>query len=130
VVFFVPEPGNYYVQLTVTDNDGRTVNLTEDIFATGYLAPLSYGDNTPRAVGSSRPMHAVRVWTDPFLNIGGGSANSYQNQNEGDEFGGRLMEADLQVIGDMVTTDPNQSFRSIGNFATKDPGQRPLYYAN
>ncbi len=135
VQFIVPESGNYYIQLTVTDNDGKIVNVTEDVFASGYFMPVQYGDTTPRVVkdANGRPMHAVRVWVDPFLNVGGGATNVWQNDQANPAngaAGGRLMEADLQVFGDVIMTDPSQNFRSLGVYATKDPAEQPLYYAN
>ncbi len=130
--FVVPEAGNYYVQLLASDNDGAIVTRTEDVFASGYLMPSTYGDSAPQVMrdGEGRPMHAVRIWVDPFLNIDSTGTDNYSNVPSADLSGGRLMEADLQVLGDVLTTDPNPSFRSYGLYATRDPLSQPLYYAN
>ncbi|MCC7477461.1 hypothetical protein IT575_03290 [bacterium] len=135
VQFVVPESGNYFIQLTVTDNDGKIVTVTEDVFASGYFMPVQYGDTTPRVLkdGNGRPMHAVRVWVDPFINVGGGASNVWQNDQASPANGaggGRLMEADLQVFGDAIMTDPSANFRSLGVYATKNPAEQPLYFAN
>ncbi|MBN2081879.1 hypothetical protein JW859_06675 [bacterium] len=132
VEFIVPEAGNYIVQLVVIDNGGAMKFVTEDVFASGYLTPSSYGNSAPQVErdGENRPMHAVRIWTDPFLNIEDGNTDIYQNVPTGDYGGGRLLEADIQVLGDLFTTDPNPSFRSRGFYPTKDPLSQPLFYAN
>lgn len=132
VLLTVPAAGNYYVQLLVTDNDGRVDSETEDVFATGYLTPSTYGQTAPQVVrdAEGRPMHAVRIWTDPFLNQGGAAVDGYENVPGNDLEGGRLLEADLQVMGDTLMTDPNPNFRSFGVYATEDPLTQPLYYAD
>lgn len=131
VVFVVPEAGNYYVQLIATDNDGNVVSKTEDVYATGYTTPTQYGSDIPRVVrdGNNRPQHAFRVWVDPFLNIGNATTNTWRNVPQPSGAGGRLMEGDLQVIGDAIMTDPNPSFRSPFVYATKDPAQQAKYLA-
>jgi hypothetical protein len=131
VVFVVPEAGNYYVQLIATDNDGNVISKTEDVFAAGYTTPTQYGSDVPRVVrdGNNRPQHAFRVWVDPFLNIGNGTTNTWRNVPQGTGAGGRLMEGDLQVIGDAIMTDPNPCFRSPYIYATKDPAQQQKYLA-
>ena len=133
VQLVIPAAGNYTVSLTVTDNTGRVKSRSESVFASGYLLTHEYGDDTPEVVRDkeNRPMHAVRIWTDPFLNIGDGVTDGYDNVMDYNSFsGGRLMEADLQVLGDLFTVDPNPSFRSRGLNATKDPLDQPVYYTN
>jgi hypothetical protein len=129
VRFIVPAAGNYYVQLIVTDNDGNVIQKTEDVFAAGYVGPTQYGTDVPRVVrdGNNRPMHAFRVWTDPFLNVGNGTTTEWDNELQNTFGGGRLMEGDLQVIGDLITTDPSPSFRSPGLNATSDPADQTKF---
>jgi len=77
-----------------------------------------------------RPMHAVRIWSDPYLNIGDGTSGYDNIFDYGDVYGGRLMEADLQVLGDLFMVDPNPTMRSPGVNASADPLSQPVYYAN
>lgn len=132
ILFVVPQPGNYYVMLLVSDNGGAVKTRTDDVFASGYMMPTSYGEIAPQVArdGEGRPMHAMRIWVDPFLSIDSSSDNSFENLPTTDFGGGRLLEADLQVLGDVLGIDPNVSYRSYGMYATKDPLEQPLYYAN
>jgi hypothetical protein len=134
VFMMVPAPGNYYVELIAFDNSGRVASDSDDVFASGYLVVNEYGNTAPQVVRDmeNRPMHAVRIWRDPWLSRGQNSGNEdYANTPDVNSLaGGRLMEGDLQVIGDVITTDPNPSFRSFGMNATKDPLSQPLYYAD
>lgn len=141
VVFVVPAPGNYYVQLIATDNGGQMTSSVDDVFASGYMMPIEYGQPSPQVTRDRerRPMHAVRIWTDPYLDsysdgTGGLNTGNYDNQEQGGgtqaPYGGRLMEADLPVLGDLFTTDPDPSFRSFGMYASKDPYQQQVYTSN
>jgi hypothetical protein len=129
VIFVVPSAGTYTVQMTVSDNSGGVVTSSDTVFADGYMTPIEYGNTAPRIVTDreGRPMHAVRIWTDPFLNLSNSTTTEFANKPDGEGRGGRLMEADLQVFGDIITADPNQSFRSIGMFASKDPLDVPQW---
>lgn len=133
VLFTIPAPGNYQVNLSVFDSNGNMATATETIFAAGYLRPIEYGDSRPQVVRDKedRPMHAVRIWTDPFLSLDESGNELYSNrQDAGTLRGGRLMEADLQVIGDIITVDPNQSFRSIGMNSAADPYSQELLFSD
>ncbi len=134
VLLNVPAPGNYYVEVHVTDDNGRFASDSDDVFASGYLVVNEYGRGTPQVVRDleNRPMHAVRVWRDPFLSRGDSSqAEDYSNTpGAANLAGGRLMEGDMQILGDLLTTDPNYSFRSFGFYASKDPLAQPLYYSD
>jgi hypothetical protein len=136
VNFIVPAPGNYLVQALVIDNGGSFDSDTEDVFASGYLKPVQYGNSAPEVMrdAEGRPVHAVRVWTDPFLNIQNGSNTTYRNIPQGSSAanigGGRLMESDLQVLGDLFTGDPSSNLRSLGMFSTPNPLDQPKYFAD
>jgi hypothetical protein len=136
VNFTVPAPGNYIVQAIVTDNGGAFKSAQDDVFAAGYLKPVEYGNSAPEVErdAEGRPLHAVRVWVDPFLNIEDGSTTVYKNKRQGSQpgqvGGGRMMESDLQVLGDLFTGDPSSNFRSLGMYATANPLTQPKYYAD
>lgn len=134
VLLNVPAPGNYYAEVHVTDDNGRFASDSDDVYASGYLVVNEYGLGTPQVVRDleNRPMHAVRVWRDPFLSRGDTSqAEDYRNTPDAQNLsGGRLMEGDLQIMGDLLTADPNYSFRSFGFYATKNPLEQPLYYSD
>ena len=129
VTFVVPSAGTYTVQMTVSDNSGGVVTVNDTIFADGYMTPIEYGNTAPRVVTDreGRPMHAVRIWTDPHLTLSDDTTQVFGNKPDSEGRGGRLMEADLQVFGDIVGVDTNQAFRSIGNYASKDPLDVPQW---
>jgi hypothetical protein len=135
-LFTVPTSGNYIVQALVADNGGAVKTASEDVFASGYLKPTTYGSSAPDVMRDreGRPMHAVRAWVDPFLNVDEGSNTRYRNLPQGTAAtsigGGRLMEADLQVMGDLFTGDPSSNIRSLGMYAQTDPLLQPKYSAN
>ncbi|MCB1217693.1 hypothetical protein KDL44_09875 [bacterium] len=130
--FVVPSAGTYTVQMTVSDNAGGVVTVNDTVFADGYMTPIEYGNTAPRVVTDreGRPMHAVRIWTDPHLTLSDDTTQAFLNKPDGEGRGGRLMEADLQVFGDIVGADPNPSFRSIGMHAAKNPLDAPQWEAS
>jgi len=118
--------------VVVTDNGGSVISQTEDVYASGYLMPAEYGSPTPRVVrdAEGRPMHAVRIWSDPFLSRDDSTSEAYRNSPDSNLRGGRLMESDLQVLGDVLTTSPNPNFRRwASDQLGLDAAQRPTPYA-
>jgi hypothetical protein len=132
VYFVIPESGSYVMFIYVLDNSGNMYSTYTSIYAGGYTAPVEYGKTGPIVVADKegRPMHAMRIWTDPFLSRGGTSATEYYGNTENDMRGGRLLEADLQVLGDVLQTDPNPNWRSFGNYGVADPYSQPRYFAD
>jgi len=136
VTMTIPAPGNYTISVVAMDSSGNFVMDTENVWASGYMSPAEYGNSAPQVVRDEerRPMNAVRIWRDPFLSRGEtGSAEDYSNRpdlNTTGAPGGRLMEGDLEVLGDILTTDPNQVYRSFGMLAEKNPLDQPLYVAD
>ncbi|MBN1966079.1 MAG: hypothetical protein JW910_15625 [Anaerolineae bacterium] len=132
IYLVIPEAGTYALFIFVLDNSGNMAMTYTSIFASGYTAPVEYGTNGPIVVADKegRPMHAVRIWADPFLSRGGTSATEYYGNTQDDLRGGRLLEADLQVLGDVFQTDVNPSWRSFGNYGSTDPYEQPRYYAD
>ena len=132
VYFVIPEAGNYVMFLFVLDNSGNMAMAFTSIFASGYTAPVEYGQTGPIVVTDKegRPMHAMRIWSDPFLSRGGSTTTEYYGNTPDDTRGGRLLEADLQVLGDVFQTDVNPNWRSFGNYGTTDPYSQPRYFAD
>ncbi len=125
VYLHVPYPGNFIVMAFVTDGGGQWAVDQTMIYSEGYLSPVSSsvsGAPKVRLDRDGRPLHAVRIWTDPLY------TDAQYGDYDSNEF--RLREADLQIFGDLLTVDPNPSYYSPGMFAAKDPGDASLYNVN
>jgi hypothetical protein len=131
VTFFVPGPGKYFLQAVVLDGDFQIAFAQIEIYSEGYIAPSTYdGLGTPRVrytlepedptdSGSrliEKPQHAIRIWTDPLYDAPTGS---YPGATDNDV---RLLEADLQILGELFTVDPNPNLFFSSDFSpTTDP---------
>jgi TolB protein len=114
----VPGAGNYVLQALAYDGDAEVAMAQTPIYSQGYIAPEKYdGSATPRVKydEDGKPLHAVRAWVDPKYDAP--ASNSV-----------RLLEADLQVFGDILTTDPNPM--SQGMDVAKDPTAAKPYDIN
>ncbi len=134
VFLTVPGPGNYVLQVIARDAKGEIAIDELNITSTGYIAPFDYnGLGAPRVKRSpdGRPVHAFRAWFDPTYQYGGSggvgagvdliadntrsdTANSY-----------RLAKADMGVLSQLFTVDPNPATRGL-NIAV-DPTKQSLY---
>ncbi len=122
IYFHIPQPGNYIVMAFVSDGAGEWAVDQTRIYSEGYLSPAPTSTTKApkvRVDGDGRPLHAVRIWTDPlYVDSRGGDYNSNDY---------RLREADIQVFGDLLTVDPSPNFLSPAMFAAKDPSDASPY---
>ena len=123
VYFHIPYPGNYFIMAWVTDGSGEFAIDRAQVYALGYLVPGGTGGAPQvRRDRDGRPLHAVRIWTDPLYS---GSLDGDYTDNSY-----RLREADIQIFGDLLTVDPNPSFVSPGFLPAKDPADATPFDIN
>jgi hypothetical protein len=137
VTMFVPGSGKFFLQAVVLDGDFQIAFNQITIYSEGYVAPTVYdGLGTPRvrytlepedpSDNSSRlvekPLHAVRIWQDPLYEP---YAGSYPGATDNDV---RLFEADLQILGELFTVDPNPNLFFSSDFSpVTDPLRVPKF---
>jgi len=137
ITLFVPGSGKYYLQAVVLDGDFELAFNQVVIYSEGYVAPAVYdGLGTPRVRytlepedptdgGSDlveKPLHAVRLWVDPLYDP---YAGTYPDSHSNDV---RLLETDLQILGELFTVDPNPNIFFSSDFSpVEDPLEAHKY---
>jgi len=123
VFFHIPQPGNYFITAWVTDGSGEFAIDRAQVYALGFLVPGgASGAAQVRRDRDGRPLHAVRIWTDPLYRDS--LDGDFRNNNY------RLREADVQVFGDLLTVDPDPSIVSPGFLAAADPADATPFDIN
>lgn len=132
VQLFVPRAGKFFLQGVVLDGDFQLAFSQKVIYSEGYIAPDVYDDlGAPRirytlepldptdsnSTLIEKPMHAVRVWVDPLYDPPNSTFGSSRDNDT------RVMEADLQLLGELFTVDPNPNIFYSSNFS---PSRNPL----